>query len=138
MSVHIANYKNALKAAKFDKMIGLKIAVLLESEERCLCVTELAIGASSKPHYHKFDNDEYHILSGNGFIRLAPINMKNKSFTLIAKEVKDGDFFIIPPNMIHQLINRGNKPLILVFSCPKHHLGKDRIIIENLEEILSE
>lgn len=138
MAISIIDWHIELSQAKPDKKVGIKISTLLEGDGKGTYITSIPPGSSVTPHYHQHGNEEYHIVSGSGVIRLLPVDTKHKDFQLVCKHVKANNSFMIPPNVIHQLINNGTETLILIFSCPTNHLQNDRIIIEDLGEILNE
>lgn len=93
--------------------------------------TEIAAGAKITAHYHQHGVEIYGILSGTGVIYTA--KPSDKGFlNLISKPIQAGDFFTIEANTTHQLVNTGNEPLLLIFGCPKNHLGSDRIVTKDL------
>lgn len=134
MAINIVNWSDELSCAHTDEKVGIRIATLLESNGRGTYLTILQPGSSVKPHYHRDGDEEYHIISGNGVIRLAPVGSSNKDFKLVCKQVQAQNSFIIPSNIIHQLINNGTKELALIFSCPISHLNEDRTVIDDLED----
>jgi oxalate decarboxylase/phosphoglucose isomerase-like protein (cupin superfamily) len=138
VGISIVDWAEELSCASFDKKVGIQIATLLESKGKGTYITVIPPGSSVNPHYHTNGDEEYHIISGNGVVRLLPVEAKNKDFQLICKQVKSQNSFIIPPNVIHQLINNGDGPLTLIFSCPLSHLKEDRFVVENLERRLHE
>lgn len=138
MSISIVDWHQELSSATFDKAAGIQIATLLESEDKGTYITIIQPGASVNPHYHKEGDEEYHIISGNGVIRLLPVDNENKDFQMVCKQVNPQNSFVIPPNVIHQLSNNGEQPLILLFSCPLPHLKEDRFMVKDLEKRLNE
>lgn len=138
MAISIVDWSQELSCANFDKKVGIQIATLLESNGKGTYITVIPPGSSVTPHYHTNGDEEYHIISGCGVIRLLPVEAKNKDFQLVCKQVKAQNSFIIPANLIHQLINNGDVPLTLIFSCPLAHLKEDRFVVENLERRLHE
>lgn len=136
MDISIVDWDQELSCASIDKTVGIQIATLLESEGKGTYITVIPPGSSVNPHYHTNGDEEYHIISGTGVIRLLPVETKNKDFQLVCKHVRPQNSFIIPPNVIHQLINNGNEPLTLIFSCPLSHLKEDRFVVENFESRL--
>ncbi len=130
----IVNLKKALNKAKTDITANISIAFLTGNAEFGLHATEIAPGAKITAHYHQHGMEIYGILSGTGVIYTAkPSDEGYKN--LISKPIQAGDFFTIEANTIHQLINTGKEPLLLVFGCPKDHLGADRIVTEDLIRI---
>lgn len=129
MTISVIDWNDRLSSAKKDNEVGINIASLLEIGCVGTYITELAPGAFVMPHYHNKGHEQYHIVSGTGTIRLSPTSSYKKSFKLICKKVKAGNSFVIKPNVVHQLVNTGKKPLTLIFSCPTNHLGDDRYVI---------
>lgn len=138
MGIRIVNWANEISEAKLDQSVGIQIATLLETEQRGTYIAVIPAGEAIKPHYHQEGDEEYHIISGKGIIRLIPATTDDKDFKLACKHVTAQNSFIIPPNVIHQLVNTGDQPLTLIFSCPFSHLKEDRHVVENLEEKLNE
>ncbi|MDX1901227.1 MAG: cupin domain-containing protein [Gammaproteobacteria bacterium] len=128
MNTNIVEWEQKLSNANIDKTVGIQIATLLETEGRGTYITVIPPGSSVKPHYHKDGDEEYHIISGEGEIRLMPAE---GDFQLEKKQVKAKNSFIITPNTIHQLFNNGSEPLTLIFSCPLTHLKEDRFVVED-------
>lgn len=137
MAISIIDWNNKLHHAVSDDKVGIRIATLLESQDRGTYITVIPPGAFVKPHYHSKGDEEYHIISGVGIIKLLPVNSLHKDSQTICKHVKAQNSFLIPSNVIHQLINNGSEPLVLIFSCPISHLKEDRFIVENIEEKLN-
>jgi mannose-6-phosphate isomerase-like protein (cupin superfamily) len=136
--MHIVDWENEIIHAKKDEKVGIKIATLLETDHRGTYLTSIPPGSSITPHYHKEGEEEYHIISGSGVMRILPVYHKDTPIKLFCKYVVAKNSFMVQPNMIHQLINNGTEDLILLFSCPLSHLEEDRVVIENLEEFLNE
>ena len=137
MAINIIDWENELSCADTDEHVGIRIATLLEINGNGTYITSIPPGLSITPHYHQKGAEEYHIVSGNGVIRLLPVE-KTKASQLISKQVKAKNSFVIHPNIIHQLINNGTEPLVLIFSCPFSHLKNDRFIVQDIEEKLRE
>lgn len=77
------------------------------------------------PHYHCQGDEVYIIFSGMGVIKTwQPENAAD----MAAVQVEQGDMFNIPPGTVHQLVNAGTQPLVLLFACPPEHLAADRVI----------
>ena len=137
VAIRIVDWKQELSCAHTDKAVGIQIATLLGSEGKGTYITVIPPGSSVTPHYHTKGDEEYHIIQGRGVIRLLPVEPKNKDFQLICKQVQAQNSFIIPPGVIHQLINNGDEPLTLIFSCPLAHLMDDRVVVDDLEQWLN-
>lgn len=134
MAIKIVDWENEISHGKTDAAVGIKIAALLESNKQGTYITIIPPNESVTPHYHQHGDETYHIISGEGVIRLQPIDTANKDFGLVCKKVKSKNSFLIPPNVIHQLINTGKEPLTLIFSCPLSHLKDDRSVVPITEK----
>jgi mannose-6-phosphate isomerase-like protein (cupin superfamily) len=132
MGILVTNWEKALSFAKLDERIGIKVAVLSEVNLMGSYVAEVPVSKSITPHYHDKGHEEYHIISGEGVIRLSPIDNRNKNFKFVCKKISAGNSFVIPPRTIHQLINTGNSPLLMIFNSPLSHLKNDRFITEGI------
>lgn len=130
MTIDIIDWDHEMLYANTDKNVGIKIAILCEIDDRGTYLTILDPGVAITPHYHEEGSEEYHIINGAGVIRLLPADALNKDVKLTCKHVQAKTSFVIPPRVIHQLINIGTEPLTLIFSCPRAHLQEDRIIID--------
>lgn len=133
MAISIVDWQTELSCANTDEHVGIRIATLLEVNGKGTYITVIPPGSSVNPHYHQKGTEEYHIISGSGVIRLLPVDTTKKDFQLVCKQVKAQNSFIIPPNVIHQLINNGKEQLVLIFSCPFSHLKDDRFIVNDIE-----
>ncbi|HEY4143537.1 cupin domain-containing protein [Pinirhizobacter sp.] len=108
-----------------DPAVGIRIATVLEDATRSYYATEIAPGKSVTPHYHRQGDELYIIFSGKGVIR----TWQPDSAADVAKvQVEHGDVFNIPPGTVHQLVNTGTQPLVLLFACPPQHLSEDRVV----------
>lgn len=132
--IDVKNIETALKNAIADPKVGIRIAPLINNEEFGMYVTQIPSKQKITAHYHQAGLEIYGIISGSGLIHTAvPLDngeYKNKK----SKQVSAGDYFCIEANIIHQLQNTGNEPLILVFGCPATHLSTDRILSKDLIE----
>lgn len=108
-----------------DPAVGIRIATMLEDSTCSYYATEIAPGKSVTPHYHRQGNEVYIIFSGMGVIRTW---QPNSAADVAEAQVQHGDVFNIPPGTVHQLVNSGTRPLVLLFACAPEHLGADRII----------
>lgn len=124
----IIDWGKALHHANNDLSVGIQIATLTESEGKGTFITVIPPGSSVNAHYHTVGDEEYHIISGKGVIRLRPVDSTDE---WICKNVVAQNSFTIPANVIHQLVNNGEEPLTLLFSCPFSHLNDDRFIYKN-------
>jgi len=64
-------------------------------------------GCASSPHFHKFSEESYLILSGEATIRID-----DQIFTL-----KPGEAVLIEPREIHQISNQKDEDLLFIAVC---------------------
>ena len=134
MAVRIVDWEKEITCGTTDAIVGIKIATLLESNNEGTYITVIPPGESVTPHYHQYGDENYHIISGEGVVRLQSVDTINKDFELVCKQVKTKNSFTIPPNVIHQLVNTSHEPLTLIFTCPLSHLKHDRIVVSSFDK----
>lgn len=122
--VEIINWEQTLNTCKYDKKVGIKIKKLAGDSNFSTFITIIDPHKWVNPHYHKHGDEHYHIISGKGSIQLKHIVDGIEETHM----VNTGESFVVPENVMHQLINTGNEPLILMFSCPMEHLDSDRYL----------
>jgi mannose-6-phosphate isomerase-like protein (cupin superfamily) len=121
-NVQILDWNAEVGRCTYDEKVGIRIAKLTGNADFCTYITFIDGGKHVNPHYHKIGDEHYHIISGEGVVKLRNIQTQEEQ-TL---PVKGGESFLVPPNTEHQLINKGKAPLVLMFSCPEAHLSTDR------------
>lgn len=118
----IESWEALIDSCNFDEKVGIKIAKLNGDDQFSTFISVIEPKKAVSPHYHKYGDEYYHIISGSGEIKLKDMSTnEEKSY-----EVKQYESFTVKENTMHQLINTGSEPLILMFSCPKSHLNDDR------------
>jgi mannose-6-phosphate isomerase-like protein (cupin superfamily) len=128
----IKNWKKSLEKTETDKEVGIKIADLTGNETFSMYVTEIPPKAKINAHYHENGIEIYQILSGSGTMHTASPDKNGKAINIRRSPVSEGDFFTVEEKTIHQLENTGDIPLVLIFGCPRSHLGEDRKITSDL------
>ena len=118
-----------IKNAPFDPAVGIQIALLWEDLNKSYYCSLISPHKKLAAHYHNEGDELYFIIEGNGLMRLGTqeatgIEWKQEF------EVAGGDFFTVPPQVVHQLINQSDENLLAIFGCDKNHLGSDRFIIK--------
>lgn len=108
-----------------DPEVGIPIAPLLEGDGHAYYATEIASGKSVTPHYHCQGDEVYIIFSGSGAIKTW---QPDRAEDVAEMQVTQGDIFNVPGGTVHQLVNTGTQPLVLLFACPPAHLAADRVI----------
>ena len=120
--IEIKRWNNQLDNCEYDDRVGIRIAKLLSSNDFSTFITVIEPQRCVTPHYHKYGDEHYHIISGSGTLKVKNmLNLTEETFLL-----NEGESFSIAENIMHQLINTSTKPLTLMFSCPDSHLENDR------------
>jgi len=81
----------------------------------------ILIKDSVKAHYHSKHTESLMVLDGE-----AEMQMGDKTVN-----IKKGDFFVIPPKMIHAVRVTSKVPLKVISVQAPEFLGEDRIWVEN-------
>lgn len=127
-----ANLYEALKTAPVDTVVGIRLVPLTGTKEYALFGAEIAAKKRVGAHYHTSGHETYQIIEGEGIMLLGELLDEgvhwHEPFS-----VTSGDCFTVDEKQVHQLINTGSKPLLVVFGCPKSHLSEDRIVVDGFE-----
>lgn len=124
------NILDKIKTAKLDPAVGIQISLLWEDVGQSYYGAAISSHKSIAPHFHHSGDELYFVISGNGSMRLGTPTESSVDWQQ-EFDVRDGDIFTVPPNTAHQLMNKSNDNLIVIFGCDKSHLGNDRIVIDN-------
>lgn len=73
-----------------------------------------------KPHKHLKHTEHVYILEGSGTLKLGKEQ----------KEIKAGDFILIPPNTVHSVKIRSEKPMKVISVQTPEFKGEDRIFVD--------
>lgn len=117
--------KNLDEAPAFTTKDGSEIRELLAYRNsairnQSLAEARLAVGASTREHYHPQAEEIYFITRGAGRIRIEGET----------KEVKPGDAIAIPPGKKHKLWNTGSETLHLLCCCAPCYENSDTVMTE--------
>jgi len=124
--MELIDWKSRLECCTYDAAVGIKIARLTGGSQFSTYLTSIDPGKSVNPHYHKIGDEHHHIIRGRGEIMLMDVESKKTTIT----RVNEYHSFVVHANTLHQLVNTGNEPLVLMFSCPENHLKSDRFVLE--------
>jgi len=127
-----SNWKHALEQAVRDPKVGIRIAPLCGDEHFGLYVASVPDRVGCHVHFHGIET--YEILEGTGELHLGFVrDRKPGPIEWQAPEpVEAGDVFVIGPGYAHQLRNKGEGDLVILFGCPPSHVDSslDRLMIE--------
>lgn len=120
----IVNWSNEIKKSNYDSLVGISIAKIID-DDICGYITIIESNKSVNPHYHTVGKEHYHIISGQGQIKLRCLDGGN----IEIHNVSAGESFIVNENVVHELSNIGNDNLVLMFYCKEEHLSSDRHLV---------
>jgi len=89
------------------------------NKHQSLAEAEIAPGATTQPHYHIESEELYHIVAGQGELRLGLEN-----FVITA-----GETVCIPPGTVHCIRNIGSEPLRILCCCAPPYAHDDTILV---------
>ena len=120
------NAIDVINKAKIDDAVGIKLDIIADVEDYHMGIVEVAPGKKNRAHYHTKYSELYHVLKGEGTIVLEELNKPETR-----KEVKVGNDDVVktPPYTVHQIINTGDRPLIMIFVCNKDSTVLDRHVV---------
>lgn len=126
------NWRRAVAQAAPDPKVGIRIAKLCGDDQFGLYVASVPDRVGCHVHFH--GNETYEILEGKGELHLGFVSGRNHGPIEWRKPepVEAGDFFMIGEGFAHQLRNKGQGDLVVIFGCPPSHLDNhlDRLMID--------
>lgn len=121
--IKVINWEDAIKNGKYDKEVGIGFALLTQTDNFYTYITKIDPYKCVKAHFHKYDNEHYHIINGAGKLRVKDmVNVGKEEIIMVSR----GESFVIPANVLHELTNVAEEPLILMFSCQRLQIDIDR------------
>ncbi|MBS98329.1 MAG: hypothetical protein CMI01_06595 [Oceanospirillaceae bacterium] len=128
----IKNIHAVLSEAVPDQAVGISLAHLSGDDAFSLYATEIPPGKRLTAHFHQQGDELYQVIKGKGLLWTVDAKASPAPEQQGPATVVEGDTFIIPPLTVHQLMNPGPEPLVMVFGCPTSHVTTDRQLVENL------
>ena len=127
-------WRKALGSATVDKTVCIRHSAI--AGDASFRTHVAAIPSRVNCHVHQKGREIYEIVEGKGVLRYGQASKTRKGFEVNWAEplpVKQGDCFVIPEGYAHQLVNQGNKELIILFGCPDSHLdtNQDRAMLQD-------
>ena len=127
-----SNWRRVVAQAAPDPKVGIRIAKLCGDDQFGLYVASVPDRVGCHVHFH--GNETYEILEGKGELHLGFVSGRNHGPIEWRKpeSVEAGDFFMIGEGFAHQLRNKGQGDLVVIFGCPPSHLDNhlDRLMVE--------
>lgn len=126
--MQIANYLEKAESSEIDEKTGVSISRLTYDELFSLYFAAIRPGMKLPAHYHDKGVEAYHIVSGEGEIKVGSVVGASVEWLSVVA-IKAGDCFSIQAGQVHSLVNSGDIVMRVVFSAPPSHLGEDRTFI---------
>ncbi len=93
----------------------------LPSQQQSLAQATVPAGGATIAHHHVQSEELYFFTGGEGTVRLADET----------RAVRPGDCVVIPPGVVHQLVNTGADPLVLLCCCAPAYSDEDTVLQED-------
>jgi mannose-6-phosphate isomerase-like protein (cupin superfamily) len=91
------------------------------ARNQSLAEATVPVGGQTIAHYHRQAEELYFFTAGRGRMTLGDEH----------RDVAMGDCVVIPPGEIHQLVNTGDEPLVLLCCCAPAYSHEDTVLIED-------
>ena len=91
------------------------------ARNQSLAEATVPVGGRTISHYHRAAEELYFFTAGRGRMSLADEE----------REVAAGDCVVIPPGQVHQLVNTGDGPLVLLCCCAPAYSHEDTVLVED-------
>jgi mannose-6-phosphate isomerase-like protein (cupin superfamily) len=91
------------------------------ARNQSLAEATVPVGGRTIAHYHRVAEELYFFTAGTGHMTLGKD----------AREVAAGDCVVIPPGEVHQLVNTGDEPLVLLCCCAPAYSHEDTVLVED-------
>ena len=83
-----------------------------------LAEATVPVGGRTVPHHHVVTEELYLFIAGEGTLRLGAASAP----------VRSGDCVVIPPGVVHGLVNDGDVPLVLLCCCAPAYSHDDTVL----------
>ena len=113
-SVHAFTTKDG---SEIRELLAYRNSVI---RNQSLAEARVAVGGSTREHFHRLTEEIYFITSGTGRMRIEGE----------IRQVRAGDAIAIPPGQKHKLWNTGTETLRLLCCCAPPYEDGDTIITE--------
>ena len=95
--------------------------VSLPAEHQSLAEATVPVGGATAEHYHVRSEELYFFTAGSGRMTLGDEE----------RAVTAGDCVVIPPGQVHELVNTGEGPLVLLCCCAPAYSHEDTVLVED-------
>jgi mannose-6-phosphate isomerase-like protein (cupin superfamily) len=91
------------------------------ARNQSLAEATVPVGGRTVAHYHRTTEELYFFSAGSGRMTLGDDE----------REVTAGDCVVIPPGQVHQLVNTGDEPLVLLCCCAPAYSHEDTVLVDD-------
>ncbi len=131
-TLDLSNIKEALKEAKPDGAVGIRISKLTGNDIVAFYAAGIDGYKRVGAHYHNEGIELYQIIEGTGNIFIGSPRSDGEVDWKEPVKVVAGDCFTVTAGEVHQLINSSGNQLIIVFVCPYSHISTDRTVVKGV------
>jgi mannose-6-phosphate isomerase-like protein (cupin superfamily) len=89
------------------------------ARNQSLAEATVPVGGRTVAHYHRVAEELYFFTAGAGRMTLGDEE----------REVAAGDCVVIPPGRVHDLVNTGDEPLVLLCCCAPAYSHEDTVLV---------
>ena len=89
------------------------------ARNQSLAEATVPVGGRTVAHYHRVTEELYFFTAGSGRMTLGDAE----------REVAAGDCVVIPPGQVHDLVNTGAEPLVLLCCCAPAYSHEDTVLV---------
>jgi len=91
------------------------------ARNQSLAEATVPMGGHTIAHYHRQAEELYFFTAGSGRMTLGDE----------ARDVAAGDCVVIPPGQVHELLNTGDEPLVLLCCCAPAYSHEDTVLVDD-------
>jgi mannose-6-phosphate isomerase-like protein (cupin superfamily) len=91
------------------------------ARNQSLAEATVPVGGQTTAHYHRQAEELYFFTSGSGRMTLGDE----------VRDVAAGDCVVIPPGQVHELVNTGDEPLVLLCCCAPAYSHEDTVLVDD-------
>ena len=91
------------------------------ARNQSLAEATVPVGGRTIAHYHRTTEELYFFTAGSGRMTLGDEE----------REVTAGDCVVIPPGQVHELVNTGEGPLVLLCCCAPAYSHEDTVLVDD-------
>jgi mannose-6-phosphate isomerase-like protein (cupin superfamily) len=120
--MHLANLADLESFTTLDGSSIREIAgpAWTPARNQSLAEATVPVGGQTVAHYHRQAEELYFFTAGRGRLTLGDET----------RDVGAGDCAVIPPGTVHELVNTGEAPLVLLCCCAPAYSHEDTVLVD--------